>query len=408
MKICLALLLGLCVLAALHAQVPAPSAAPLRSPEQLDELLAPVALYPDPLVAILLPAATAPLDVVMAARYIAGGGDPAQIDNFQWDDSVKALTHYPDLLQWLNDNLEWTTAVGEAFRDQPTDVMASIQQLRAKAKAVGNLVDTPQQQVVADNDNIRIMPAQTDNVYIPQYDPAVVYTESAPFGSPFIVFGRPLVVGGWLVYDCNWSYRGIWRHHWHPGWDGRSGWGQPWRPPPQRPRPQPRPVGPEYPSGGRKHPEPQPRPVPHPKPMPGTPPERSPSRPAPTPIRSNPVTTPARGYQRPGTPAPAPSGGAFSGYERGSTARDAGNRGATSRQTITPPVHHLSAPSTPVERPMSRPLSRPEPTSSHQSFTRQPSSSPGAFNVGNGGDARSSSTRGSASRSGRQSQETNR
>ena len=407
MKTCLALLLGLSVAASLRAQAPVSDPAPLRSPEQLDELLAPVALYPDPLVAILLPAATEPLDVVMAARYVAGGGDPAQIDNFQWDDSVKALTHYPDLLQWLNDNLEWATAVGEAFRDQSADVMASIQQLRAKAKAEGNLADTAQQQVVADDDNIRIMPAQTDNVYIPQYDPAVVYTESAPLGSPFVVFGSPLVVGGWLIYDCNWGHRGIWRHDWHPGWDWPSGTGQPWRPPPHRPRP--RPVGPE-PIGGRPiirpvGPERVPRPVPHPKPMPGTPSEHSPGRPAP--IHSGIITTPDRGDQRPGSQPPAPSGGTFSDYGRGSAARDASNRGATSRQTFTTPVPRPApAPSAPVERPVSRPVSRPEPTSSHQSFTRQPSSSPGAFNVGNGGDAHSSSTRGNASRSGRQSQET--
>ena len=113
------------------------------SAEELNGLLAPIALYPDALVALILPASTVPTDLVLAARYVASNGDPAQVSNQPWDDSVKSLVRYPDVLKWMDQNLEWTTTVGEAFIAQPADVMNSIQRLRADAVAAGNLTDTP-------------------------------------------------------------------------------------------------------------------------------------------------------------------------------------------------------------------------------------------------------------------------
>ncbi|HSY53393.1 MAG TPA: DUF3300 domain-containing protein, partial [Opitutaceae bacterium] len=181
MKIRPIILFGLGLAALLHAQVPSPDQAPDYAPEDLDQLLAPIALYPDPLIALILPASTVPSDVTLAAGYLNENGDPAQIDNQGWDASVKALAHYPDVIKWMAANLEWTQAVGDAFVQQPADVMKSIQQLRARARAAGTLVDTAQQQVVMDDDgNISIVPAQPEIIYVPEYDPDAVYVEGGP------------------------------------------------------------------------------------------------------------------------------------------------------------------------------------------------------------------------------------
>ena len=119
------MLLSAFVACPLRAQVPPPeppqaavqSTPQKLAPEALNELLAPIALYPDALIALILPASTVPADLVLAARYIASNGDPAQVANQLWDDSVKSLVRYPDVLKWMDQNLEWTTAVGEAFLD---------------------------------------------------------------------------------------------------------------------------------------------------------------------------------------------------------------------------------------------------------------------------------------------------
>jgi len=105
------------------------------SPDTLKQLLAPIALYPDALIALILPASTVPSDVVLASRYVAGSGDPKQIPNQPWDKSVQSLASYPDVVTWMDKNLEWTTSLGQAFLVQPADVMNAIQQLRAQAQA---------------------------------------------------------------------------------------------------------------------------------------------------------------------------------------------------------------------------------------------------------------------------------
>ena len=154
--------------------VAAESAQSKLPPEALNQLLAPIALYPDALVALILPASTVPSDLVLAARYISSNGDSAQIVNQPWDDSVKSLVRYPDIVKWMDQNLEWTTQVGDAFLNQPGDVMNTIQHLRAQAIAAGTLVDCPQQRIVKETDCIRIVPAEPDLIYVPQYDPEVV------------------------------------------------------------------------------------------------------------------------------------------------------------------------------------------------------------------------------------------
>jgi hypothetical protein len=209
------------------------------TPAQLNDLLGPIALYPDALIAVILPASTEPADIVLAARFIAEQGDPALIDLQPWDDSVKALAHYPEVVKWMDDNLNWTKAMGDAFVRQPADVMKAVQQLRAQAKAAGTLVDTPQQKVVTEDSNIVIQPAQPNVIYVPQYDPAVVYVQQAyPYPYPFIAFSAGYPVGPWLGFQCNWFNFGIWVGPWTPGiwYYPRSYWsrtvvvvaGRPW------------------------------------------------------------------------------------------------------------------------------------------------------------------------------------
>jgi hypothetical protein len=217
----------------LPAQTPPsePSAPPSEiapqqlSPEQLKTLLAPIALYPDALVALILPASTVPSDLVLAARYITSNGDAAQVANQPWDDSVKSLVRYPDVLKWMDQNLDWTTALGEAFLDQPADVMNAIQGLRMEAIAAGNLADSPQQRVVQEETVIRIVPAEPDVIYVPQYDPDVVYVQpySQNFG-PLLTFEAGFAVGSWLNYDCDWRRRGIYVGQWRPGWNHGRDW----------------------------------------------------------------------------------------------------------------------------------------------------------------------------------------
>jgi hypothetical protein len=111
------------------AQTPVPPPAPearLLPSAELDQLLGPVALYPDPLIAQILPASTLASEIVLADRYVNGGGDPSLIDQQTWDPSIKALARYPTVLKWMDDNLAWTTALGQAFLAQQPDVMNSI------------------------------------------------------------------------------------------------------------------------------------------------------------------------------------------------------------------------------------------------------------------------------------------
>src|ERR1039457_6110751 len=137
------------------------------SAAQLDQLLGPIALYPDPLIAQILPASTLPTEIVLADRYVNGGGDPNQIDQQPWDPSVQALARYPGVLKWMDDNLNWTTALGQAFLNQQQEVMESIQRLRTSANDIGNLQSTPQQQAINDGGYIEIVPANPQVIYVP-------------------------------------------------------------------------------------------------------------------------------------------------------------------------------------------------------------------------------------------------
>ncbi len=164
-------------------------AAKTFSTEQLDQMLAPVALYPDELLANVLMAATYPLDVVQAARWrkeaankkITGDALAKALEQKAWDPSVKALTQFPDVLDTMSDKLDWTQSLGDAFLAQESDVFARVQFLRQKAEAAGNLKSNKQQTVKRETNTetrteyIVIQPASPQYVYVPVYQPTVVY-----------------------------------------------------------------------------------------------------------------------------------------------------------------------------------------------------------------------------------------
>lgn len=218
-----------------HAQpvegepVEEPRTIPLLTAGQLDELLGPIALYPDALIALILPAATMPADLVLASRFVGAGGDPATIDAQPWDESVRALARYADVVKWMDDKLSWSILVGDAFIAQPVDVMQSIQRLRTRAREAGTLVDSAEQNVVEDEGSIRIVPAQPEVIYVPVYDPQVVYVYRSSWASygPAISYRWCYPTGIWLSYNLDWHSHRVWvvnthhRHSWYSSGDWR-------------------------------------------------------------------------------------------------------------------------------------------------------------------------------------------
>lgn len=176
------------------------------SQSQLEKLVAPVALYPDPLLAQILAASTYPLEVVDAVRFIQSNKDASAIDKQSWDPSVKAVAHYPSVLNMMNSKLDWTQQLGQAVINQQKDVMQAVQTLRKEAQNKGNLKTTPQQQVSSQGDNIQILPASTQVIYVPQYDPDVIYTQAAINPAvPFLTFGAGFMMGSFLNMGCAWG-----------------------------------------------------------------------------------------------------------------------------------------------------------------------------------------------------------
>ena len=195
----------------------------LLAQEDLEDLVAPIALYPDPLIAQILPAATYIDQIDEAARYLRQYGKYARIDAQPWDLSVKAVAHYPDVLFMMDQKYDWTVALGQAFLDQQPDLLNAIQALRADALEQGNLFSTREQQVIDDADGIRIVPAVPEYVYVPVYDPQTVYVERYDPSYPVITFGVGLAIGAWLSRDCDWHEHKVYYHGWRGGgWIGRS------------------------------------------------------------------------------------------------------------------------------------------------------------------------------------------
>jgi hypothetical protein len=243
----LTVLLLLLIPAIAMAQTPSsPARAPsdgLLKPEQLEALVSPIALYPDSLLSTVLMAATYPLEVVQAERWLmhnkslSGDALKAATDKQAWDDSVKALIATPPVLAMMNAELDWTQKLGDAVLAQQTDVMDAIQRLRLRAQDNGKLMTTPEQKVtVEQQDNRRtvvIEQANDDTVYVPAYDPGVVYGAWPYADYPPSYWGYPGdwgypaigagVLGGGLWFGTGYALGRWGSGNW--GWGGRVNWG---------------------------------------------------------------------------------------------------------------------------------------------------------------------------------------
>jgi hypothetical protein len=199
------------------------------SQEELDQMLAPIALYPDSLLAQILVASTYPLEVVEADRWVKGNknlkGDQLNdaLDKTSWDLIVKALVPFPDILSAMSEKLDWTQKLGDAFLAQESEVMGTIQKLRGKARAQGNLQDTEQQKVIVQGDAIEIQPANPTVVYVPTYNPTVVYGAWAYPSYPPYYFNPvgATVAAGVLGFAAGVAVGSAWNSGWgHWNWGG--------------------------------------------------------------------------------------------------------------------------------------------------------------------------------------------
>jgi len=198
------------------------------SKEQLEQILAPIALYPDEVIAQILMASTYPIEIVQADRWLAQnknlkGDDLANaLEKQTWDPSVKSLANFPQVLSMMSEKLDWTQKLGDAVLGQQKQVMETIQVLRRKAKDAGNLNTTPEQKVVVEQETIIIQPTNPEVVYVPTYNPTVVYgawpyPAYPPYsyyppgyvpGAALFSFGVGLAIGaawGYAWGGCNWG-----------------------------------------------------------------------------------------------------------------------------------------------------------------------------------------------------------
>ncbi len=201
-----------------------------QTPEQLQRLVAPIALYPDSLVAQILAASTFPDEVVEADRWVQANPDlkgqalAQAVDQQPWDPSVKALTAFPSVLGNMDKNLSWTSSLGDAYYNQQQDVMDAVQVMRHKAQDAGALKNEQHEVVKEDGPDIEIEPADPDVVYVPAYDPWLIYGYPIVawpgwypypgiwFGGPYFSFGIGFGIGWWGGWGWGW---GNWGFDWH-------------------------------------------------------------------------------------------------------------------------------------------------------------------------------------------------
>jgi hypothetical protein len=218
--------------AVVSAQAPVGSPAPLQtaqqqvSPQQLNDLVAPIALYPDPLLGQVLAASTYPLEIVEAEQWLQRNSgltgtalmDAAKQQN--WDPSVQALVAFPEVLARMNQDVRWTTDLGNAFLAQQADVMYAVQRMRASAQAKGRLSSSPQETVTTQTDNgqsaIQIEPANPQVIYVPSYDPMYVWGPPAYGGYYPALYYPPFGFGYWPGINVGLFFG---------GWGGWGGWG---------------------------------------------------------------------------------------------------------------------------------------------------------------------------------------
>ena len=209
-------------------------ASPVKpSPKELQQLVAPIALYPDALVAQILAASTYPTEIVEADRWMQRHSDlkgeklAKEVDKQDWDPSVKALAQFPSVLENMDKNLSWTSSLGEAYANEPQDVTNAVQEMRQQARKAGHLDSNEQEQVTTQGNTIIIEPASPDMVYVPAYDPWLVY--GAPivaypgwypvpgifWGGVGLSFGIGFGIGYFGGFGWGW-------HHWGYDWHGRT------------------------------------------------------------------------------------------------------------------------------------------------------------------------------------------
>lgn len=203
-----------------------------QTPEQIQQLVAPIALYPDSLVAQILAASTFPEQIVEADRWVQAHPDlkgedlGREVDQQPWDPSVKALAAFPSVLGNMDKNLSWTSSLGDAYYNQQQDVMDAVQVMRQRAQQAGNLKTTPQQTVSTQGSDVVIQPADPQVVYVPAYNPWLVYGGPIGpwpgwypypgiwYGGPYLSFGLGFGIGfyggfgwGWNNWGFNWRGR---------------------------------------------------------------------------------------------------------------------------------------------------------------------------------------------------------
>jgi uncharacterized membrane protein YgcG len=207
---------------------------PQQPTQELEQLVAPIALYPDPLVAQILAGATHPTEIVEADRWLQQSKDlkgealATAVDAQPWDPTVKALTQFPGLLGMMDKNLSWTSALGQAYVDGQQNVLDAVQVMRQRAQQAGNLKSTPQESVATDGNSIVIEPADSQVVYVPEYDPWAVYGDPLAYypgwidvpgfyyDGPGIWFGLGIGIGlyggfgwGWHNWGTDWHRHGL-------------------------------------------------------------------------------------------------------------------------------------------------------------------------------------------------------
>ncbi len=208
-----------------------------QTPEQLQQLVAPIALYPDSLVAQILAASTFPEQVVEADRWLQAHPDlrgeslGEAVNQQSWDPSVKALTAFPSVLGNMDKNLSWTSSLGDAYYNQQQDVMDAVQVMRQRAQAAGNLRTTSEQTVTTQGSTIVVEPANPEIVYVPAYDPWIVYGDPLLawpgwypypgiwYDGPYLSFGIGFGIGFFAGYGWGWGHWGFDWHHGYPIYD---------------------------------------------------------------------------------------------------------------------------------------------------------------------------------------------
>ena len=222
------------IAAALQEQAPATAPASKLSPQELDSLVAPIALYPDPLLSQALVASTYPLEIIQLQQWLEknkGLKDKALTDAAMkqpWDASIQAMAVLPDLVKQLAGNIQWTTDLGNAFLAQQSEVMDAVQRMRGKAQEKGNLKTTEQQkvetQVIDNKQTIIIQPSSPDVVYVPSYNPTVVYGPPAypypPMYYPppgYYAAGMAISFGVGMMVGAAWGGGWGWNAGWHGG-----------------------------------------------------------------------------------------------------------------------------------------------------------------------------------------------